>query len=259
MTVGTVGRAWPLCLAALCCLLPASAHAFDSYPPGAPHDRITQQACKALELPRATSQRLCAAVRYVDRSESRWDPSWSPRTWLRFRPNARYRPAHHFDRPRATSDADAFASGSDHVRAQLAAASASVDRRGPTAARTALGAALHAVQDLVAHSNLVDLPAASVDSVERALWDGAAAPSALLRLTGYDPAARDPESPPGDTYSHRDHAKDSARKNAESQLRMGAESKFERAERMATTLSIGVLELVRAAVSGEAWQVVVAR
>lgn len=235
-------------------LLPGAARAFDSYPPGAPHDQITLRACDGAGIARGTAGALCAAVRRVDRSESRWGPSWSPRTWLRFRANERYQPAHHFDRPPDLSDRRAFIFASAHVRQSLLAAAAAAERRDRDAAIAALGAALHAVQDLYAHSNLVDLPAASVDSVERALWDGAVEPSALLRITGYDPAARDPESPQGDAYCHRDFAKDATKKNAESRVRVASESKFERAMRLAITASRHVLERARAGVSSEAWR-----
>jgi len=246
-------------LLGLLLLSPGAALAFDSYPIGAPHDRITQRACEAAGVPRRTCQQICAAVRRVDRTESRWDPSWSPRTWLRFRANARYEPSHHFDRAPGANDASAFVAAATHVQQTVATAVVCADRRDREAAIAALGAALHAVQDLYAHSNLIDLPAASVDSVERALWDATAAPSALLRITGYDAVARDPESPSGDTYSHGEFAKDVARKNAESQVRIGAETKFERAKCMAIAASTVVLERVRAAVSEATWRALVER
>lgn len=232
----------------------APAFAFNSYPPGAPHDQITRAACVASGWSKSAASEACAAVRRPDRRESRWNPSWSPTSWLRFRPNSQYQPAHHFDRAAGMTDQAAFAAGASFVQASVAEAVNHIQRHDRAAALTSLGSAWHALQDLHAHSNLVDMPKASADSVEAAVWDATVPPPASLRLTGYDASARDPEAPPGDPYPHGRFAKDSADKNDECRQRIGAQTKYELAKQLAIESMLACIRRIDAQVGGSIWR-----
>lgn len=236
-------------------LLPAEpVEAFNSYPPGAPHDQITRAACLASGWSRKAASQACAAVRRPDRAESRWWPSWSPSTWLRFRPNDAYRPTHHFDRPMGVSDLDAFSAGAQYARAMVSLAAQRATARDRAGAMSALGSGLHAVQDLHSHSNLVDLSSGAVDSVEQAIWEPSAAVPAALRLTGYDAKARDPERPPGDAYSHRDFAKDGPNKNKESKKQIAGQSKYMTAKALAIEASKALMRRVQKQCAAAEWR-----
>ncbi|MEZ5065945.1 MAG: hypothetical protein R3B81_14525 [bacterium] len=210
------------------------ARAFNSYPIGSFHDRITTEAAAPAGFSRAALRALQKAVRAPD-----WDET---RKWYPLRPNGNYRPEHHFDRPRDLSSPEAFVRGAAYAREQLASAVELARADDPAGAIAALGRALHAAQDLSSHSNLIRLPAPERQACEAAFWSGAS-PPATLTLTGYDATAKDPESPPGDDYPHARYAKDSPRKNDEASTELdGGRTAFELAYADAVTRSRTVFD-----------------
>ncbi|MCA9753552.1 MAG: hypothetical protein KC591_15265, partial [Gemmatimonadetes bacterium] len=213
---------------------PVPARAFNSYPIGAYHDRITKEAAAPAGFSRPALRALQKAVRAPD-----WDET---RKWYPLRPNGNYRPEHHFDRPRDLSSSEAFVRGAAYAREQLAIAIDLARADDPAGAIAALGRALHAAQDLSSHSNLVRLPPPERQACEAAFWSGAP-PPATLTLTGYDATAEDPERPPGDDYPHARYAKDSPRKNDESSTELdGDRTAFELAYAEAVARSRAVLD-----------------
>jgi hypothetical protein len=138
-------------------------------------------------------------------------------------PNGRYRPADHFDRNEHETSAESFRRGLAALDARRQAASTLLRRGRAEAGLAVLGRALHAVQDLHAHSNLVDLDEPD-RRVIRALIVGQAheVPPPLLarlRLTGTSRRVMGDLAPSDDRepgYGHEAFSKDNADKNAES-------------------------------------------
>jgi hypothetical protein len=188
---------------------PTQGWAFNSYPVGSHHDQITKAAAVRSGFSAEATRALQKAVRAPDWNETR--------KWLPLRPNEKYRPEHHFDRPFGVSTSEAFRNGSAYVRVQLGVAVDCVRSDDQRGAIDALGRVLHAVQDFSSHSNLVLLSEDERQQCENALWNGGDPPNSLM-LTGYDATADDPERPRGDEYSHAEHAKDSPGKNDESSM-----------------------------------------
>jgi hypothetical protein len=241
------------------CLAAGPARAFNSYPPGAPHDQITQSAGGYFGFFKRALDELCRAVRYPDRSESRWAPRLLPWTWLRFVPNKAYRPAHHFDRAAGIGDADAFLAGAAYVEECMTRSVTFAEAGDRTAAIASTGAALHAYEDLWAHSNLVDLDDSLVSNMQAGVLSGRPSPPPGLKITGYSARARNPEFPPGDEYPHGAFAKDSPKKNAECRKRIGDETKYERAKRLAITGSVALLARLKSRMSESAWTLLLGR
>ena len=137
-------------------------------------------------------------------------------------PNAQYRYFHHFDRGKDGANfrgvTDVFNASRDYILEQITIArdKAATDK---TATLQALGRGLHAVQDLNAHSNLIDLSAADQAKVLEATFDNTKPLPAGFLLTSYV-TTRETENPAGDplNYTHGEKAKDNDKKNAESQL-----------------------------------------
>jgi len=249
-----IRRAAALLLAGLPLVAPAAA--FDSFPWGAPHDRITREAMGSLGFEDSRIAESVQEVRDADWTEAAWRPVLlDPGTWARIGTNDNYRPEHHFDRGPDTTHGQAFAAGVAFVRAsRTEAIRAASEGRVPDAVHH-LGRGLHAVQDLPSHSNYVDLtPADRALVLESVFGDGRVVAPAGLKITGYDPAARDLESPPDDDYPHRDFAKDSPRKNDEAQTRDEAgRTKFEVAFGLAVEFSVMFLTEIRDELPPDAW------
>jgi hypothetical protein len=259
---------WVLGAALVALVLAARpARAFDSFPWGAPHDRITRAAALELGWSKNRTQALVDGVRASDWEEAAWKPRlFPPRRWFRVAPNDTYDPAHHFDRARGSTHAQAFESGVRFVRGAADSAVVLARRGEWERAVSAMGAGVHAIQDLASHSNLIDLPAEDQRLVAEAVFgsDDVVAPGtrsddvvvpAELRLTGYDADAPDPESPPGDEYSHREFSKDNRRKNRESErTEPTGVPKFERAVEAAGSFTVRWMESIRARLTDEEWR-----
>jgi hypothetical protein len=232
------------------------ARAFNSYPPGAPHDQITAAAATGMEMSEASVKRLKREVRSVDRRESHWTPGVWPGTWLRFKVNASYRPEHHCDRAGGISDSAAFFATCRYIRSEVQSAIDYAGRGESDSAVTSMGRALHALQDSYSHSNYVDLDAGDQAVMDSLLWSRHPpdAPVGKLRITGYDPAAKDPEQPPGDEFSHRLHSKDSDKKNAESRELIAERTKYELAKEAAVRATAGTLRLWRSSLPDSLWR-----
>ena len=234
----------------------APAAAFDSFPWGAPHDRITREAMGSLGFEDSRIAEAVQEVRDADWTEAAWKPVLlDPGTWARIGTNDNYRPEHHFDRGPDTTHAQAFAAGVAFVRAsRTEAVRAASEGRVPDAVHH-LGRGLHAVQDLLSHSNYVDLtPADRAVVLESVFGDERIVAPAGLKITGYDPGVRDLESPPDDDYPHRDFAKDSPRKNDEAQTRgEDGRTKFEVAFGLAVEFSVTFLTEIRDELPPDAW------
>jgi hypothetical protein len=178
-----------------------------------------------------------------------------------------YEPRKHFDRRLGWTHREAFYQGLQYYWQNVAEAVNSFRLGDWDHAAQILPRALHAQEDLFAHSNFVDLPPeaqarlaecfvspvpclASIpgDEVDRAL--------ALLQLTGYhvsgndavDGPERDPYLPTGDAYPHgklgqNGYAKDSAHHGKEAELVLpGGETKYRAAVRWATQTCSNVLQ-----------------
>jgi len=233
-----------------------SAAAFNSFPWGAPHDRITREAMGALGFEKPRVAECVQEVRDADWTEAAWKPVLlDPGTWARIGTNGDYRPGHHFDRGSDTTHALAFAAGVTFVRiSRSEAIRAATDGREADAVHH-LGRGMHAVQDLLSHSNYVDLtPADRAVVLGSVFGDGQITAPAGLKMTGYDPAARDLESPPGDDYAHRDFAKDSPKKNDEAMMRSeDGRTKFDVTFDLAVELSVIFLTGIRDELPADAW------
>ncbi len=241
---------------------------FDSYPTWSPihlspHDQITQTAARCWRFNEEMTQRLMYEVRQVDWNESSWSPSfWHPFDLARTVPNAQYQARHHFDRGPGRSHAQAFKDGAAYVREQKLLAVNEAFQGRMEQALTALGHALHALQDLKAHSNFVDLTRQEQDEVERALVDPTWMPPARLKITSFSPGAEDAERPrrtdPGwtedDPYSHGDFAKDSPDKNEEAKAKIGTATKYELAREAAIQESKDFLYMFRCMLNARIWE-----
>lgn len=244
-----------LSVSILACLLVVHtgipSEAFDSYPVGSEHDQITGEAAKNVGFSAKTIKALQKAVRAPDWDESSW------KHWLTYVPNAKYSASHHFDRGPGKTDKEAFNDSAKYVREQKQEAIDKAKQGDQKAAIAALGRALHALQDLKAHSNYVDLTADQQQQTHDAVFDPAKMPPDDLKLAGFDPAAADPGKPPGDPYSHDDFAKDNPTKNAESQKKIGGKTKFELAKAAAVKESEDLLKMVKNEMPEDKWNALI--
>jgi len=231
--------------AAVVALAAGTAHAFNSYPTGAPHDQITKAAETAESWPYAKVAVFQEAVRQPD-----WDET-QRKKWLTYVPNANYRSSHHFDRAAGVTHKNAFIAGATYLREQKQLAIDKASAADSTAATAAAGRALHALQDFFSHSNFVDLCDDDKAKTLRALYDGSVEPPAKLQLTGYDKDAEDPEKPTGDTFSHGDFSKDTAAKNAEAKAKIGDDTKYKLSFDAAVQNSSALIQAIKAAVSSK--------
>lgn len=224
----------------------SSSAAFNSYPTGTGHDQATDGGLARHAWPYSTAGVLREAVRQVDWDESSWDH------WLTYLPNANYVAKHHFDRGPGVTSHDAFVNGRAYLKEQMDLAIAKGRAGNNAQATAALGRALHAIQDFYSHSNYIDLCRQDRAEIDRAMFILEVEPPAGLKLTGFDPAAADPERPTGDTYNHCDFSKDSPTKNNEARKRQGAfANKFLSAQADARFMSGEVIRRVRQAIQAK--------
>jgi hypothetical protein len=185
------------------------------------HVTITDEAAANVGLGFATASRIATEVIKVDTTDITY-------VWRQgLRPTAAYSKSHHYDRPKLDTDADAFRAGSDFVSDITDDAIAAIVSTENEQAFIYLGYAMHAIQDLLSHSNLANMTAAEREMVWDAIWDDTKPlPTTPLKLTGYDPSGVDLKGKPSldhyaidattlDAYSHREHAKDTPAANAD--------------------------------------------
>ena len=232
----------PLGLALVFTAVPA--RAFDVVPFKSPvHQDITKTAAKAEGWATGAIQNLQKFNISVDGAQHKFNDDGVLVT------NDDYNFASHLDRTKDGANfrtsAATFETGRDLVLDRIAAARKASQDQKPEAALEALGQALHAVQDLNAHSNLVDLSAADQATLLKAVFDKAVAPPAGLKLTSYattKEAGEPKDDPLG--YTHDSKAKDSSKKNAEAMGKPAGSDKtrFELASASAVTYSRAVLQ-----------------
>jgi len=225
----------------------ATGWAFDSYGTHPVHDQITKAAAAALKWSEKAIKALQAAVRGVD-----WDET------TRLKPNANYKPEHHFDRGPGVTDQNAFMAGVKYLQDQLKEAITNAMNAMKKAAIKAAGRALHALQDFKSHSNFIDLSAEDQKKAKDALFDNTKAAPGTLKLTGYDRNAKDPGKPPGDPYPHDTKSKDNPEKNEEAKTAVGDKTKFELAKQSAIDESIDLLNRIKDGVTEAQWNAVIA-
>jgi hypothetical protein len=163
--------------------------------------------------------------------------------WDNWQNKSHYDAKNHCDRGMGRSSVEAFDSCLSYHRQRIAEAWWTLRENKLADFAVALPRALHAQQDFFSHSNAVDenmapalssimtcwteYPTFDLQISARAnrqqIWDDntcmAAGPAwaAQLKLTGYDPRARDAYAPPDDKYSHRTFAKDNPRYSPEAE------------------------------------------
>jgi hypothetical protein len=240
-------------------LSPKVAGAFDSNAPGhRVHEEITSRAALATGFGALAASQLAAAVARPDMRET-WIFDLAPgHPWILSPKLGTYRPEHHFDRGPRTSHEAAFEAGAAYVRARRADAIELFARGDRAAAIGALGDALHALQDFFSHSNFVDLSAKDRDACLVALAEPERKVPSRLRITAYFPRERDPESPNDPLgYTHGDHCKDSAFKNADAEGRpggAGTPTRFEMARFAAIRQTTRLLNGLRPALTPIRWR-----
>ncbi len=236
------------------------------------HSDITSDALKTLNSsPCATSQVIAANV-FQDQHEGSGKIVAVPAcntNLLTYAPNTNYRREHHFDRPvvgisptgtcgGGSTNSTVFADSHAYLMTERNNVLAYMAAGDKINALSALGRALHALQDFFAHSNYVDLAAglsgnpgdaaAALSTLQNINATGAPEPPCSLKFTSYDPIANpsDPEKPTDPlNYNHSSFAKDFATKNVESALAVGSglipPTKFSLAKSMATDASVQFL------------------
>jgi hypothetical protein len=258
-------------------LLLASASAslaFDSCCITPEHKQLIQQAGEQLGLSAKTIKGLKQAVVNPDYFET---DIWTSNGDLRLHPNEYYAPQHHFDRnPFAQCDtirggvrdgsvSDCyFNKGRNYFRDCMQSALGAANNGDYELAVESLGKALHALQDLKSHSNLIDLSENDQFSFEAALFQPSAiVPLDVLKLTSYsktyydqDPEHNNPETPTDpDHYQHKSYAKDRAKKNPEclSLCQGSTQNKFECAFAQALENTVLALTEIRDNLDGDKW------
>lgn len=149
------------------------------------HQRITLAAVEGLPLGECFASNLADYVAGVDFSEN--DEHLTGGT-----PNQLYDGSHHFDRKPQQDHAMAFRAGTMHFQAMLRGAENAFQRGSNETGIQLLGIALHALQDLFAHSNLIDdLKAAQQDAAIAEVLSGRGILPPGLKLMFYDPTHPD--------------------------------------------------------------------
>ncbi len=230
-------------------LLPLQAQAFDSY--GVPkllagpiHGEITEDATKRLGIDDCDD--LQEAVRH---------PDWEQTSVIRFklRPNDKYRSSNHFDRDPSKSSEQAFNEAAFFVRTEREKIVAFCKAGNESAALASLGRVLHAVQDMISHSNLIDLTEGQRTAALAAVWDESKAVPAEIKLTAYDPKAETPGEPKDD-YGHDEYSKDNEKKNAEAKKEVNGKTKYKIAYALAIDVSEQVLRGLKTELGDNAWE-----
>jgi hypothetical protein len=179
------------------------------------HGSISDAAANAAGWNKAARDQIVANVYAIDKEEAGFNSSGV------IHPTAAYRREHHFDRNPGITTAQAFSGGAAYVRQELERAKFFTVAGVGSSARMEAARGIHALEDLFAHSNWVDLPAADRTAVLDAVWDGAKMPPATLAITGYSnmPATPDEDAglPPGDPRPHTNFALDKLKMNTYSQ------------------------------------------
>lgn len=226
----------------------SAAAEFDSYgvsgvTGGAIHGEITEDATKRLGINDCDD--LQEAVR---------NPDWEQTSVIKFklRPNDQYRASNHFDRMAGKSHEQAFKEGAYFVRTEYQKCVQLAKSGNLDASLASLGRTLHALQDLVSHSNLIDLSNAARVDVLAAIWDEAKAVPSELKITGYDTTAPDPGKPAGESFAHDDYSKDNPLKNDEAKKLINGQTKFKVAYALAVDVSQSVLVKLKSDL-GDGW------
>lgn len=220
-------------------LLVPSAIAFSSLPPGtSPHDEITRAAAEETDYPKDGRDALLEAVRAPDLNEMEWDPSGDK--FVAMGLDEEYRAAHHCDRLLPADDATSFRDTVAFISEQREAADRHIANGNASDAVSAIGYALHAVQDCFSHSSSAEGGPTDLDALEAALLDGGPMPAGL-RLVAVSSEIDSPGEP-DDPYAHDHHAKDSPHYNdvAEADNEHG-HNHYETAHEYATRASARVL------------------
>lgn len=192
----------------ICALLacpPKTGHAFSSFGPNV-HEGITREAAKGSGMSALAIDRVVRANFKQDDDEVTLDLTVG-HAWFVPKPG-KYAPEHHFDRNEGDDHVPAFRRAAKYYRLQRNVFTQRVMNGGDLEeAFKALGAACHGIQDLWAHSNMVDLAPAELFKVAEALDVDYEAPlpqgfklTAYSKATGLDPV--------GDPYGHDAHCKD---------------------------------------------------
>lgn len=221
---------------------------FDSYgvagvAGGAIHGEITEDATKRLGINDCDD--LQEAVR---------NPDWEQTSvkGLSLRPNDLYRPTNHFDRAAGKSHEQAFKEAAFFVRTEHEKCTKLAKAGQLDGSLASLGRVLHALQDLVSHSNYIDLSSAQQQQVIAAIWDENQPVAAELTLTAYDTKAEDPGKPPGEKYAHDDFSKDNPNKNSEAKKVVNGKTKYKIAYASAVDLSEQTLRKIKGEL-GNSW------
>lgn len=237
------------------------------------HGEITK---KVLQFHSVRENYVATIIEYNWHSD--WDEmkkTYPPPPILCPRPNNKcYSPAHHFDRNEigAGKHEEAFRRGANYVREQrgiIISGLRGVNGVTVSSALQATGRALHALQDLFAHSNVVDLSPTSYQILKTALKN-AAAPPPELRITGFNvktggdlqlKLTGDPCESPND-YGHDKCSKDDFDKNEEAKKKVAEgtaffvanKTKFEAAKDAAVTYCQEWLQEIRTEVGEDNWR-----
>ena len=231
------------------CSWVSSALAFDSYgivgvTGGAIHGKITEDATKRMGI--NDCDKLQEAIRFPD-----WEQTSVHR--LKLRPNNLYIPSNHFDRMAGKSHAQAFKEGAYFVRTEHEKCIRFAQYDKFDASLASLGRVLHAVQDFVSHSNVIDLPESKQQETLKAIWDDSLVLPIELMLTGYDATDSNPGKPLGDQFSHDDFSKDNPNKNAEAKLIVQGKSKYKIAYGFAVDQSEQILTRTKEQLGRDDW------
>ncbi len=248
-------------IGAVAALWDIPAHAFDSFITNPQHGSITANAAGTKGYAAAAIKALQDENALVDSRETWLRTVWTkkkvfgqnvdvPVTFLA--PTAKYMFSHHFDRGRVKKNeyrsiADTFKDSAAYVVEQVKDARTAANGDKPDKALVALARALHALQDMSSHSNLVNLAAGDQPKVLDAVFGGGALPqlAAALQLTSYV-TTDETEFPTDDpeNYTHGTFAKDSAKKNDEAKGKPDGADKprFELAYDLAVAFSERLLD-----------------
>jgi hypothetical protein len=229
---------------------PGRVAAFDSFGVHPGHVVITVEAASFMDIPAPLAGKLCTANTNTDLVQYfNADCAHYPC------PNSRYNPASHFDRleiaysRKIETTKEAFRRGCDFVRLRRGESIKALNGGDYDEAITRLGQGLHSIQDLVAHSSLVDdvdyhdhqkdLYWMVVQASEQPNYD----PPILARLTlcGSDPETGK-DAP---NYGHGPNSKDSENTDQGKLKLADGTTKYKAAVNIATWLSIWFLEDVR--------------
>lgn len=233
----TTLAAWAMVLGALTLAgLPHPVAAFESIPPGdSVHDHITADAATPLGWNGTGLDGLQKAVRAPDLAEGKVKGSLGHVVVVDAQ--GEYEPSHHCDRLPPTSNAQVFAAASQYIQLEREEALQLVHSGHTDRAVSALGRALHALQDCHSHSDVGEKDPLTQAAFQRVLLDGGDMPVGM-RFTGFQPGAKDAAMPPGDDYPHGLFAKDGTNSTPDAEARLpDGRTKFQAASDLAASTS----------------------